>query len=132
MEIKRAIISAAIVWTIGVTAYILSYFVKFMDNPELQANIVLTLALIPSVIFGAKYYYKKGAETHGFKLGVFMFLVTICFDALITVPLFIIPAGGSHLTFFSDAWFWFIGLEYILLVGIYAAFRIKILGERAS
>lgn len=132
MEIKRAIISAAIVWAIGVIAYILSYFVKFLDNPELQANIVLTLALIPGVILGTKYYYKNGVDTHGIKLGVFMFLVTICFDALITVPLFIIPAGGSHLTFFADAWFWFIGLEYILLVGIYAVFRIKILGERAG
>ena len=132
MKIKRAIISAALVWVIGVTAYILSYFVKILDNPELQANIILTLALIPSVILGAKYYYKTGADTHGFKLGVFMFLVTICFDALITVPIFIIPAGGSYLTFFADAWFWFIGLEYILVVGIYAAFRIKFLGERAG
>ena len=38
------------VWAIGVTAYILSFFVKILDNPELQANIVLTLALIPGVI----------------------------------------------------------------------------------
>lgn len=132
MKIKRAILSAAMVWALGVTAYILSFFVTLLENPELQANIVLTLALIPSVILGAKIYYKTGAETHGFKLGAFMFLVTICFDALITVPLFIIPAGGSHLTFFADAWFWFIGLEYILMIGIYAAFRIKILGERAG
>jgi len=132
MKIKRAIISAAIVWAIGVTAYILSYFVEILENPELQANIVLTLALIPAVILGAKYYYKNGAETHGFKLGVFMFLVTICFDALITVPLFIIPAGGSHLSFFGDAWFWFIGLEYIVVVGIYATVGIKILDESVS
>jgi len=120
------------IWALGVTAYILSFFVTFLENPELQANIVLTSALIPSVILGAKYYYKNGAVTHGFKLGVFMFLVTICFDAFITVPVFIIPAGGSHLTFFGDPWFWFIGLEYILVIGIYAAFRIKILGERAG
>ena len=132
MEIKRAILSAAMVWAIGVTAYILSFFVKILDNPELQANIVLTLALVPGVILGAKYYYKTGAETHGFKLGVFMFLVTICFDALITVPLFIIPEGGSYLSIFVDPWFWFIGLEYILVIGIYAALRIKIQGERAG
>lgn len=132
MEIKRAIISAAMIWAIGVAAYILSFFVTFLENPELQANIVLTLALIPSVILGAKYYYKNGAVTHGIKLGVFMFLATICFDALITVPVFIIPAGGNHLTFFADAWFWLIGLEYILVVEIYAAFRIKTLGEGAG
>ncbi len=132
MDIKRAILSAAMVWGIGVTAYILSYFVEFLENPELQANIVLILVLIPGVILGAKYYYKNGADTHGFKLGVFMFLVTICFDALITVPLFIIPAGGSHFSFFGDTWFWFIGLEYILMLGIYATVRMKILDERVG
>jgi len=125
MEIKRAIISAAIIWIIGVTAYILSYFVVIMDNPELQGNLVLIITLVPSTFLGIKYYYKNGTHTTGFKLGVFMFLVTFCLDALITVPLFIIPAGGNHLTFFTDPWFWLIGLEYILLVGIYAAFRLK-------
>ena len=126
MQIKRALIATAIVWTLGVTAYILSHFVKIMDNPELQANVALTLALIPSVILGTKFYYKKGAYTNGFKLGVFMFLITICLDAIITVPVFIIPAGGDHLAFFSDPGFWFIGFEYILVVGLYSVFRPKI------
>ena len=126
MQIKRALIATAIVWTLGVTAYILSHFVKIMDNPELQANVALTLALIPSVILGTKFYYKKGAYTNGFKLGVFMFFITICLDAIITVPVFIIPAGGDHLAFFSDPGFWFIGFEYILVVGLYSVFRPKI------
>ncbi|MGB5203272.1 MAG: DUF5367 family protein [Eudoraea sp.] len=125
MEIKKALIAAAIVWTLGVTAYILSDFVKIVDNPDLQANVVLTLALIPSAILGTKFYYKNGAHTNGFKLGVFMFLIAICLDAIITVPVFIIPAGGDHHSFFSDPGLWFIGLEYILVVGIYAAFRLK-------
>ena len=126
MEIKRVIIATSIVWVLGVTAYILSHFIKIMDNPELQANVVLTLALIPSAILGTKFYYKNGAHTNGFKLGVFMFLITICLDAIITVPVFIIPAGGDHLSFFSDPGFWFIGLEYILVVGLYSVFRSKI------
>lgn len=126
MEIQRAIISAAIIWIIGVTAYILSYFVVIMDNPELQGNLVLIITLVPSVLLGIKYYYKNGTHTNGFKLGVFMFLVTFCLDALITVPLIIIPAGGNYLTFFSDPWFWLIGLEYILLVGIYTRYRLKL------
>jgi hypothetical protein len=126
MEIKRAIMAAAIVWTLGVTAFILSHYVRLMDNPELQANMVLILVLIPSVILGTKFYYKNGAQTNGFKLGLFMFLITICLDAIITVPVFIIPAGGDHISFFSDPGFWFIGLEYILVVLIYAGFRSKI------
>lgn len=125
MEIKRAIIATSIVWVLGVSAYILSHFVKIMDNPELQANVVLTLALIPSAILGTKFYYKNGAHTNGFKLGVFMFLITIGLDALITVPVFIIPAGGDHLSFFSDPGFWIIGLVYILVVILYTGIRSK-------
>jgi hypothetical protein len=125
MEIKRAIIATSIVWVLGVSAYILSHFVKIMDNPELQANVVLTLALIPSAILGTKFYYKNGAHTNGFKLGIFMFLITIGLDAIITVPVFIIPTGGDHLSFFSDPGFWFIGLVYILVVILYTGIRSK-------
>lgn len=125
MEIKRAILATSIVWVLGVSAYILSHFVKIMDNPELQANVVLTLALIPSAILGTKFYYKNGAHTNGFKLGVFMFLITIGLDALITVPAFVIPAGGDHLSFFSDPGFWIIGLVYILVVILYTGIRSK-------
>jgi hypothetical protein len=125
MEIKRAILATSIVWVLGVSAYILSHFVKIMDNPELQANVVLTLTLIPSAILGTKFYYKNGAHTNGFKLGVFMFLITIGLDALITVPVFIIPAGGDHLSFFSDPGFWIIGLVYILVVILYTGIRSK-------
>ena len=100
MEIKRALIAAAIVWTLGVTAYILSDFVKIVDNPELQANVVLTLALIPSAILGTKFYYKNGAHTNGFKLGVFMFLITICLDAIITVSCIYYTSRGRSSFFF--------------------------------
>lgn len=119
MDIKRTIISAVLVWTLGVTAYIMSFFVEIMNNPELQANVILTLAVIPSSILGAKLYYKKGANTNGFKLGILFFLMAMFLDAVITVPLFIIPAGGNHLSFFSDPVFWLIGLEFILVVGFY-------------
>ena len=125
MEIKRALIATAIVWILGVTAYILSHFVRVLDNQELQANLVLILVLIPSVLLGARFYYKNGVQTNGFKLGLFMFLITICLDALITVPVFIIPEGGNYLSFFGDPWFWIIGLEYILVVVLYSKFGVK-------
>jgi len=48
-----------------------------------------------------------------------MFLVTIVFDALITVPVFIMPYGGDHLSFFSDLGFWLLAVEYISVVTAY-------------
>ena len=96
-----------------------------MEDPEFQANLVLTLAVIPITIFGANFYYKKGNKTNGFKLGILMFSIAMTLDALITVPLFILPEGGSHFTFFTDPGFWLIAVEYILVVGLYWRFRVS-------
>lgn len=119
MNLKSLIISAIIIWTLGVIAYVASYFVPVMADPDLQANWVLSIALIPAVLFGAHIYYRKGYKTNGFKLGVAMFMVTICLDALITVPLFIIPYGGNYITFFTDVGFWLLAIEYVSVVAAY-------------
>ena len=119
LNIKSAMISAAIVWTLGVTAFVASYFVRVMSDPDIQANWVLSIALIPSAALGAHIYYKKGYKTNGFVLGSSMFLVALILDALITVPIFIMPQGGNHITFFTDPGFWFIAIEYVSVVAGY-------------
>ena len=40
MKVGRALLSAGMFWTLGVTFYVGSFFVPVMENPELQANIV--------------------------------------------------------------------------------------------
>lgn len=124
MNIKRAFFAAVIVWTIGISAYTASYLFDFMGNPELQANIVLTLAVIPTALLGAFIYYKSGYQTHGLRLGTFMFIIAMILDAIITVPLFIMPAGGNHLTFFTDPGFWIIALLYVGSVTLYWKLKI--------
>jgi len=124
MNIRRAIFSAIIIWILGVSAYAASFFFPILEDPELQANLVLTIALIPSVIIGTYFYYKKGFQTNGYRLGVTMFIVAMFLDALITVPLFIIPEGGNHLSFFTDPGFWLIAVEYIIVVAGYWWIRV--------
>ena len=119
MNLKSVILSAIIVWTLGIIAYVASYFVPVMADPELQANWVLSIALIPAVLLGAHIYYRKGYKTNGFKLGAAMFMVTICLDAMITVPLFIMPYGGNYITFFTDVGFWLLAIEYVGIVAVY-------------
>ncbi len=125
MNIKRAILSAIIIWTLGVSVYIGSFFIVLMEDPEFQANLLLTLAVIPIAVFGANFYYKKWDNTNGFKLGIVMFITAMALDALITVPILIIPEGGSYLTFFIDPGFWLIAVEYILVVGLYWRLRVS-------
>lgn len=119
INIKSAIISAIIIWTLGVIAYVTSYLVPVMSDPDVQANWVLSIALFPIAAFGAHIYYRKGLQTNGFVLGASMFLVAIFLDAIITVPVFIMPNGGNHITFFTDTGFWLIAIEYIVVVTAY-------------
>ena len=119
LGIKRALLSAIIIWTVGVAAFVTSYYIPVIDDPDAQANWVLTLTLIPATILGARFYYLKKFRTNGFVLGAFMFFITMILDALITVPVFIMPFGGNHLSFFGDPGFWLIGMEYISLITIY-------------
>ena len=105
IDFKNAVISAVIIYTIGVTAFVSSFLIPILPDTNLQANVVLMIALIPAALFGAHIYYKKGYQTNGFLLGAFLFVMAMVLDALITVPLFIIPSGGNHVTFFSDPGF---------------------------
>jgi len=124
LNVKHAAISSIIVYILGILAFVGSYFIPIMNDPELQANLVLAIAIIPAAYLGAHIYYKKRHSTHGFVLGIAMFSAAIILDAAITVPLFIIPNGGSHLSFFGDPGFWLIGLEYILAVMAYWRFKV--------
>lgn len=119
INFKSVIISAIIVWILGVTAFVSSYFVPVMEDPDLQANWVLSLVLIPATLLGAHLYYRKGYKTNGFKLGLAMFAVTFCLDAIFTVPFLIMPYGGNYITFFTDSGFWLLAAEYISVVAAY-------------
>jgi len=126
LDIKRATLSAMMVWVLGVSAFVTSYFIPIMEDPDEQANWVLTLALIPATFLGAYFYFRKGQVTNGMVLGIYMFLVTIVLDACITVPVFIIPYGGDHLSFFGDPGFWIIGIEYICFITLFRTISLKV------
>ena len=122
LNIKNAIISACIIWTLAATSFITSYFIPILSDPDLQANWVLSIALIPSALIGAHLYYRKGYRTNGFVLGISMFIVAAILDAAITVPFLIMPYGGNHISFFTDFGFWLIAIEYISVVASYQLF----------
>ncbi|NBC05436.1 MAG: hypothetical protein GVY20_17255 [Bacteroidetes bacterium] len=124
LNMKHAVISSIVVYILGILAYVGSFFIPIMNDPELQANLVLMIAIVPAAILGARIYYKRGHTTSGFVLGFAMFLGAIILDAIITVPLFIIPNGGSHLSFFGDPGFWLIGVEYVITVAVYWQFKV--------
>ena len=119
MKTIRAILVGAGVWFSAVTFYTFSYRFPILDNPDEQANMVLFAVVMPLVWLGCHIYYKKDGTTHGFKVGQVLLLTAALLDALITVPLFIIPNGGSHYSFFLDPGFWIIAFEMIATAVLY-------------
>lgn len=107
------------IWIIGVSMFLLSHYIPILKNPELQANLILMLAVIPLVWFGTKTYCQKYNNPNGFLLGLSFFTIAACLDALITVPYLVIPNGGSYKDFFTDLGFWLIGFEFILSATVY-------------
>ncbi len=113
MKTIRAILIGTGIWFVAVAFYTLSFQFPILENPDQQANMILFTVVMPLVWLGSYIYYKKDSTTHGFKIGQVYLLTAVFLDAIITVPLFIIPNGGSHYTFFMDPGFWTIAFEMI-------------------
>jgi hypothetical protein len=125
MKIIKAIIIGGFIWILASSFYSASYFLSFMEDIELQANLVLAITIIPSSCLGAHLYYKWVPNMPILKLGSIMLLTAISLDALVTVPFLIIPQGGSYQEFFSAIAFWLIAAEYLIAIFTYWYFKVK-------
>lgn len=128
MKKFRIITIGFIIWIIGVSIYSLSFYIPILKDLELQANILLSIGILPVVWFGTKRYYRKKNTIKGHWLGLAFFLVAATLDALITVPFLIAPNGGTHYSFFTSIGFWLIGFEFLVLTIFY--WYTKVLSSR--
>jgi hypothetical protein len=122
-----SIVCAILVWILGVSFYLLSFYVPILENPELQSNVALALGIIPSACLGTYLFYTKSYIKPSALALTFLLVATIL-DALITVPVFIIPYGGSYSKFFGDPMFYTIAVEFyffVLYFGTHLTKKIK-------
>lgn len=117
-----------LVWLLGVSFYLLSFYVPVLENTKLQSNITLALAIIPSSCIGTYLFYKK-SYIKPTALALTFVIMAIVLDVLITVPVFIIPNGGSYSDFFGDPMFYTLVVEFYFIVlyfGKYLTKKIKV------
>ena len=124
MKTIKAILIGVGIWVLAVSFYTASFQFQILEDLQQQANMVLFMAVMPLTWLGAHLYYKSKQKTQGYILGLIFFIIAGILDALITVPLFIIPNGGSHFQFYTDLGFWAIGLEMILTTVLYHYFNV--------
>lgn len=126
MKILRIVLVGALIWLLGVLSFTISFYIPVLKNVELQANLVLFIALVPIVWLGSSIYYRrKDTFSHGLRIGFAFFTIAALLDSMITVPMLIIPHGGSYYEFFMDIGFWLIGLEFVCITTLYWNIKIK-------
>src|SRR3989344_4200673 len=117
MKFLRAIGIGALFWIlIFIEISITMIGLKLSDS---IVYIIHYIFMIPLIIFCARLYYKSKDKTNGFLLGLFIVVVGIILDMIITVPLFIVPAGGSYASYLSNTYLITGFIEGILVTGIY-------------
>ncbi len=110
-----SILCAILVWILGVAFYLLSFYISILENPDLQSNITLALGIIPSAGLGTYLFYRNSYIKPSSLALTFVIVATVL-DILITVPVFIIPNGGSYSNFFGDPMFYTIIVEFYFIV----------------
>ena len=122
MSLVRALIVSIVLWMIGALVFSIASMLPFIQEVPNGASWILAVLLIPLAIIGSRFYYHRGRKVHGVLLGLFMLSVSILMDALITVPMVILPSGGSYHSFFMDLGFWSVGMVYVGTVAFYYQF----------
>ncbi len=110
-----SVICGMLVWILGVSFYLLSFYLPILENPELQSNIVLALGILPSACLGTYLFYTKSYLKPS-TLGLTFVIIATLLDVIITVPVFIIPNGGSYSEFFGTPLFYIIIVEFYFVV----------------
>lgn len=125
MKTIKALVFGFLVWIFGVVAFGSIYQLPILRDRYLQANIGLTLLVPPLIWMAAKLYYGKNGTMHGLKLGVLMLITSTIMDALVTVPIMIVPYGGSYASFFGSLDFWLIAFEFVAIATLYWWFNVR-------
>lgn len=116
-----SLLGGIVVWLMGVSIYLISYYIHILENQELQTNISLAIGIVPSALTGTYLFYRNG-KMKPTSLALTFVLVAASLDALITVPVFVIPSGGSYAEFFGDPMFYTIMIEFFFLTTYFAKY----------
>lgn len=123
MKNLRALQSGIIVWVlIFLTFTLMSFLPIIKDSTDVQ-NVIVLLMIIPFVMIASTFYYKKGTETNGIYLGLIIVITCLILDAIITLPLVIIPKGGTYASFFIEPGLAVMGAEIFIVSFLYSRLK---------
>jgi len=121
----RPLLAGTIVWSLIFSSFLLmSILPEFQESKNLQ-NITILILIVPFVILANRFYYRDNNQLNGFYLGFLIIICCLVLDALITLPLVILPEGGSYSEFYTDPGLIIMGAEILLVSYFYFFFRYR-------
>jgi hypothetical protein len=122
MKLVKAIGLGVVLWVLIFFEVSILMFGFKLSPPSANYYTIhyLFLAII-SIILGFIYFSGKkvkGGFFRGLLIGVIFIIIGIILDAILTVPLFIIPQGGSYHSFLNDYYMLFGYLIVIILLAV--------------
>ncbi len=100
-----------------------------LSAPDPNYYFIHALLLTIFIIALTLYYFNDRKVKRGFLegivLGIIFVVVGIILDSIITIPLFIIPKGGSYSTFLLDRAMLLSYFGIIVLCGIVGLIKVK-------
>lgn len=119
MNLSRAFLTGTMVWVAIFSVFTILSFIPSLHDAETLQTIIVYLFLIPILYYGLTFYYKKGKTNNGFQLGLIIIVTCLILDALITLPLVIIPHGGDYMSFFTSPLLLIMGLEILAITFLF-------------
>lgn len=128
MKLLKAIGLGIVFWVLIFVAVSVLMFGFKLSAPSINYYTILYLIVaIITIVLTLIYFSGKkktrGGFLRGILVGIIFIIIGVILDALITVPFFIIPQGGSYMSYFLDSYLLIGFLVSIILSGIVGAVK---------
>lgn len=118
----KPVIFGIILWILIVMLVSIQTFIFPIQDAGIWSPLPLTIhfiSVILAVLIMSFWYYRSGEKPNGFLLGFIWLVIDLILESAITIPMFVLPSGQTHLSYFFR---WDLLIDFAIIVitpGIY-------------
>ncbi len=112
----KPIIFGIILWILIVILVSIQAFIFPIQDAGIWSLVPLTIhfiSVILAVLIMSFWYYISSEKPNGFLLGFIWLVIDLILESAITIPMFVLPSGQSHLSYFFR---WDLLVDFAIIV----------------
>ncbi len=119
----RAVLSGIILWIMIFSLYTLISFIPLFRQSIILQNSIVFIGVIIFVYFSVLFYFRKGKKISGLMLAILMIITALGLDALVTVPMVMIPQGIGYKIFYATPFLWLMVAEILMFTVLFSQLK---------